>query len=239
MQTDELSLRKLTKRQQLVLDFISSHITQWGYPPTIREIGDNLQIKSTNGVNDHLKALERKGYLVRQDAKSRALRPVHSPAHLQPPTPLPAPVLDVDQDDEEVEIDLGPTCRIPLVGSIAAGEPIPALEHAEDILVVSQSLLGKHNPSDIFGLRVKGQSMIEAGIRDKDLIFVKAQRDARDGEMVAAIVDGEATVKYLHREGDRIRLQPANAAMEPIYVHASQGRDTSILGKVIGVWRSY
>lgn len=225
------SPRKLTKRQQLVLDFISSHITQWGYPPTIREIGDNLQIKSTNGVNDHLKALERKGYLVRQDAKSRALRPVHFPGAALPA----APTLDIEQDDEE--LDLGPTCRIPLVGRIAAGEPIPALEHAEDILVVSQSLLGKHNPDDIFGLRVKGQSMIEAGILDKDIIFVKAQRDARDGEMVAAMVDGEATVKYLHREGERIRLQPANSAMEPIYVHASQSRETAILGRVIGVWR--
>lgn len=233
MQQEDISPRKLTKRQQLVLDFISEHITHWGYPPTIREIGDSLQIKSTNGVNDHLKALERKGYLVRQDAKSRALRPVHAQAQA---TPI-APALELEQDDEEIDIDLGPTCRIPLVGRIAAGAPITALEHADDILVVSQSLLGKHNPDDIFGLRVKGDSMIEAGILNNDIIFVKAQRDARDGEMVAAMVDGEATVKFLYREGERVRLQPANSSMEPIYVHAAQARETVVLGRVVGVWR--
>jgi len=105
------------------------------------------------------------------------------------------------------------------------------------ILKIGQGMLGKVGMEDVFALVVKGDSMIEDGIFDGDYIFVKKQSDARDGEIIAAMVDGEATVKRLYREGDRIRLQPANSTMEPIYVHAHEARDTAILGRVVGVYR--
>ena len=210
--------KELTDRQIEVLEFIIEHIQETGFPPTIREIGEELQIKSTNGVNDHLKALEKKGYLSREDAKSRAIRPVFTPHGM--PFGEDVPVL------ENVH-------SIPIVGRIAAGSPIAAIENADDHVTLGEGLIGK--PTDVFGLVVRGDSMIEDGIFDGDYIFVKRQQEARNGEIVAAMVDGEATVKRFYRESGRIRLQPANSAMEPIY--AVFGQDTNILGKVIGVFR--
>ena len=221
---------KLTKRQKMALSYIIRHIQDHGYPPTIREIGDHMSIKSTNGVNDHLKALERKGYLERQDAKSRALKPL-----------LDEEGRGFDEDPSALgSRDLSEAIhKIPVVGRIAAGKPITAIENTEDILYLGQGILGRHGAQDIFALVVNGESMIEDGILDGDYIFVKRQQDARDGEIVAAMVDGEATVKRIYREGDRVRLQPSNETMNPIYVHAHEARDTVILGKVVGVYRSY
>lgn len=215
--------KELTDRQVEVLEYIIEHIQRTGFPPTIREIGEELSIKSTNGVNDHLKALERKGYLLREDAKSRAIRPVFSPNGLP-----------ISSSSDEAAI-LEDVHSIPIVGRIAAGEPIAAIENAEEHVSIGQGLLGR--AQNVFGLVVHGDSMIEDGIFDGDYIFVKPQNDARDGEIVAVMIDEDATVKRLYREGDRIRLQPANAMMEPIYVHASQWRKTAILGKVVGVYR--
>jgi repressor LexA len=218
--------KKLTARQAAVLDFIIDHIQDTGFPPTIREIGDHLGISSTNGVNDHLKALERKGYLVREDAKSRALRPIFTPDR-EPFDPHGT------SDHPQVLDDVH---SIPIVGRIAAGAPITAIENVEEEVSMGESLLGR--PSDVFGLVVSGDSMIEDGIFNGDYIFVKKQADARNNEIVAAMVDGEATVKRFFRESNGvIRLQPANEAMEPIYVTADQARDTQILGKVIAVFR--
>ena len=213
--------KELTDRQVEVLEYIIDHIQTTGFPPTIREIGEQLEIKSTNGVNDHLKALERKGYLSREDAKSRAIRPVFSPDGSR-----------LSSDEPQVLEDVH---SIPIVGRIAAGEPISAIQNAEDHVSIGQGLLGK--AQDVFGLVVRGDSMIEDGIFDGDYIFVKPQDDARNGEIVAVMVDEEATVKRLYKEGDRVRLQPANASMEPIYVHASQWKKTTVLGKVVGVFR--
>ncbi|MFU8806309.1 MAG: transcriptional repressor LexA [Bradymonadaceae bacterium] len=137
--------------------------------------------------------------------------------------------MDMDMhSDEEIH-------RIPVVGRIAAGMPMAAIEDTEEMAHIGEGLLGRSD--GVFALRVRGESMIEDGIFDGDYIFVKKQDDARDGEIVAAMVDGEATVKRLFREGNRLRLQPANSAMEPIYVHASDARDTTILGKVVAVFR--
>ena len=221
--------RTLTKRQAAVLDFIIEHIEEWGYPPTIREIGDHLGIKSTNGVNDHLKALERKDYLERQDAKSRALKPLMYPDG----TPYdlsgqPSPSTIDSYIEERVH-------SIPVVGRIAAGAPIEAIETAEDTVKLGEGLIGRGD--ELFSLRVRGDSMIDDGIFNGDYIFVRRQQDAHDGEIVAAMVDGEATVKRFYREGDRIRLQPANETMEPIFVHADEARETAILGKVVAVFR--
>lgn len=213
--------KELTDRQVEVLEFIIGHIQDTGFPPTIREIGEQLQIRSTNGVNDHLKALEKKGYLLREDAKSRAIRPMFSPV---------GESLSVSSDETPI---LENVHSIPIVGRIAAGSPIAAIENAENHVSIGEGLIGR--PNDVFGLVVRGESMIEDGIFDGDYIFVKRQQEARNGEIVAAMVDGEATVKRFFRESGRIRLQPANASMEPIYV--IPGQDTEILGKVIGVFR--
>ena len=201
----------LTARQQQALDFISYCLRERGYPPTLREIGEHMGIRSTNGVNDHLKALERKGYLVREELKSRALRPV----------------------DFEPE---GAT-EIPIIGKVAAGQPILAQEDVLDRVRVDRFFLGAVQAKEVFGLVIQGDSMIEDGIHDGDYIFVRKQQTAEQGETVVVMVDGEATCKRFFREGDRVRLQPANETMQPIYVHASQFRDVDILGKVVGVYR--
>lgn len=212
-------MKKLTERQSLVLDFIIKSIDSRGYPPTIREIGEHMSIRSTNGVNDHLKALERKGYLVRDQSKSRALRPLFF------------------ADGSPIESGSNqPVQNVPLVGSIAAGSLTEAIEHVDDHVVLGEGLLGK--AKEIFALRVKGESMIEDGILDGDIIFVNRQQSANQGEIIAAQVDGEATVKRFYRESDgRIRLQPANSSMEPIYIEPDEFRETQILGRVVGVFR--
>ena len=168
----------LTDRQRQVLSFIGESIRSRGYPPTLREIGERMGIRSTNGVNDHLKALEKKGYLQRQDLKSRALRV------LDPDEPmLPEPVLAANDDS---------TVEVPLLGRVAAGQPILALEQREDTVKVDRFFLGGHR--DVFALRVQGDSMIEAGIFDGDFIFVKKQATARSGDIVVAMINDEATV---------------------------------------------
>lgn len=202
----------LTDRQRQALDYISDCLTARGYPPTLREIGEHMGIRSTNGVNDHLKALERKGYLVREELKSRALRPV-----------------DVKEPREDIEIDI--------LGCVAAGAPILAEENVIDRVVVDRYFLGAVRAKDVFGLVVRGQSMIDDGIFDGDYIFVRKQSSAETGEIVVVLIDGEATCKRFFLEPDRVRLQPANAAMEPIYVSRSEFRSVDILGKVVGVYR--
>ena len=219
--------KELTKRQATVLKVIAKYIEEVGYPPTIRELGDALGISSTNGVNDHLKALEKKGYLTREDGKSRTMQPLYWPDG----TPYEAArnTSPTQQYDEEIH-------QIPVVGRIAAGAPLTAVEDSDEVVAIGEGLLGNLR-GDVFGLRVKGDSMIEDGIFDGDYIFVRRQPDARDGQIVAAMIDGEATVKRLFREGERVRLQPANRAMEPIYVHADEARQTVIIGPVVGVFR--
>lgn len=218
---------KLTKRQGEVLEVIARHIEEEGYPPTIRELGDALGIRSTNGVNDHLKALEKKGYLTREDAKSRTMRPLFWPDG-SPYEQGTAPIVEQELDEE--------IHQVPVVGRIAAGMPIAAIEDTEEVVAIGQGLLGRQQ-GEIFALRVRGESMIDDGIFDGDYIFVKKQQDARDGQIVAAMVDGEATVKRLFREGAVVRLQPANEAMEPIYVRADEARETVIIGPVVGIFR--
>jgi repressor LexA len=202
-------MEPLTKRQSLVLDFIVQSIDARGYPPTMREIGQHLGIRSTNGVNDHLKALERKGYIHREDLKSRTLRPVAA-------TPR--------------------TLAVPLLGRVAAGRPIQAVEHREEVLHVDAGLLGASS-GDVFALRVKGDSMIEDGILDGDVVFVRQQDTALAGEVVVALVDDDVTVKRYYPENGAVRLQPANSAMEPIRVVPSARTPFRLLGVVSGVFR--
>ncbi len=214
-------MQGLTKRQAQTLEYIRQSIEERGYPPTLREIGEYMGIRSTNGVNDHLRALERKGYLRREDMKSRALRLVHAA-----PEAEAAPVADDGQ-----------TRDIPILGRVAAGLPLLAEEHILDTVRVDQSMVrGNHN---VFGLRVQGDSMIEAGILSGDYIFVRQQSTAERGQIVVALIGEEATVKYYYPEKDYIRFQPANAAMAPILVRAMDFKPTMLLGVMVGLYRAY
>ena len=215
----------LTQRQREILDFISTSIDRRGYPPTLREIGEHFGIRSTNGVSDHLKALEKKGFLTREDLKSRAMRPVGASAS-RPAVPA----------NDGAAFRLGEDMvEIPVVGRVAAGQPLLAVENVEDTVVVDRFFVGTNR--EVFALRVVGESMIEDGILDGDYVFVKKVPTASRGDIVVAMIEGEATVKRYYPEGDVIRFQPANAAMEPIYVRKSEFRSVDIIGIVIGVYR--
>ena len=223
-------MQGLTDRQQQVLHYIRQSITERGYPPTLREIGAHMGIRSTNGVNDHLRALERKGYLTREDMKSRALRPRDlDPAPPSAPTVgsdgVAAPANDLGDDMVEIRV----------LGRIAAGAPLLAEEHVLDTVRIERNMV--RGGRDVFGLRVNGDSMIEAGIFSGDYIFVKKQLTAQRGDVVVALIGDEATVKYYYPEKDYIRFQPANAKMAPILVRATDFRPTMLLGLVVGVYR--
>lgn len=222
-------MQGLTDRQQQVLHYIRQSITERGYPPTLREIGAHMGIRSTNGVNDHLRALERKGYLTREDMKSRALRPRDLDLSSETaPESSSSPVIPAnDQGDDIIEI--------PVVGRIAAGLPLLAEEHVMDTVRIERSMV--RGSREVFGLRVNGDSMIEAGIFNGDYIFVRKQLSATRGDIVVALIGDEATVKYYYPERDYIAFKPANAAMAPILVRASDFRPTMLLGVVVGVYR--
>jgi len=220
---------RLTQRQRDILDFISSSIDRRGYPPTLREIGEHFGIQSTNGVNDHLKALEKKGFLAREGLKSRAMRPMSAPASGTGSSRVVSPTVGLRLGEEMVEV--------PVVGRVAAGQPLLAVENIEDTVVVDRFFIGTHR--EVFALRVVGESMIDDGIFDGDYVFVKKTPSASRGEIVVAMIEGEATVKRYFPEGDVIRFQPANAAMEPIYVRRADFRSVDIIGVVIGVYRQY
>jgi repressor LexA len=213
-------MEELTDRQREILKFIVKEAESRGFPPTIREIGERMEIRSTNGVNDHLKALERKGYLWRGEQQSRSLVPTKR-ARL---------VLGLGQRKDSGVID------VPLLGKVAAGAPLLAAENVEDSVRIDSFFLGG-NAKEVFALRVKGESMIEDGIFDGDYLFVRKTPSADAGQIVVALIEDEATVKRFYPEADRIRLQPANAQMAPIYVQKKDFRSTMILGVVVGVYR--
>lgn len=217
-------MQGLTERQRQILEFITKRIGEQGYPPTIREIGEEMGIRSTNGVNDHLKALERKGFLKREVLKSRALRPVSASDGHSNVVPAIVP-------------SGGDTIAVPVLGRVAAGSPILADEHVETTVHVDSFFLGSAKRDRVFALRVTGDSMIDAGIHDGDYIFVKKQIEARAGDIVVAMIDGEATVKRFQPKGDVVQLIPENSTMRPIVVRREDFRQTSILGIVCGVYR--
>jgi len=205
----------LTERQQEIWNFLVEYVDRHGYPPTVREIGEEVGLASPSTVHAHLANLERAGLLRRDPTKPRALELVGRERR----EPAAAPG---ERDD---------ALRLPLIGEIAAGGPLLAEENIEDYLPMPASTRGD------FLLRVKGESMIDAGILDGDLVIVQRAQDARNGEIVVALAGDdesadEATVKTFYREDGRIRLQPENAALEPIYA-----RHVQILGRVVGVFR--
>ncbi len=221
-------MQGLTQRQQQTLEYIRHSINERGYPPTLREIGEHMGIRSTNGVNDHLRALERKGYLRREDMKSRALKLVGESMDSAHSEPVVSPVEIAPANDDDL-------ISIPILGRVAAGLPLLAEENLVDTVRVDRMMI--RGGRDVFGLRVAGDSMIEAGIFNGDYIFVRKQSTADRGEIVVALIGDEATVKYYFPERDYIRFQPANAQMAPILVRASDFRSTMLLGKVVGVFR--
>jgi repressor LexA len=221
-------VQKLTQRQEMVLQYIQSSITERGYPPTLREIGNFMGIRSTNGVNDHLRALERKGYLTREDMKSRALRPTQINGNGSNGHAHNGNGHDHDAANDNM-------IEIPILGRVAAGALTEAVEQREDTVRIDRMLVG--GARDVFGLRVKGESMIKAGIHDGDYVFVKKQLEARKGEIIVALVGEEATCKYYYPESDRVRLVPANDQMNDIVIPKHDWRSTQILGVVVGIYR--
>jgi repressor LexA len=212
----------LTQRQREIYDFVVRYTEERGYPPTVREIGEAVGLASPSTVHAHLANLERAGMLKRDPTKPRAL--VLTARARGSASPATA----VATSEERV-------ARLPLVGQIAAGGPLLAEQNIEEYLAVPEPL---SRGGDEFLLRVKGDSMIEAGILDDDYVVVRRQQTARDGDIVVALAGDdesadEATVKRFFRENGQIRLQPENAALEPLYPAHVQ-----ILGKVIGVFRS-
>jgi len=203
--------KELTKRQQTVLKAIRAWIREQGYPPTIRELGKQLNIKSLRGVTTHLDAIARKGFLTRQPgARSIRLKD------------LAAPVRDA--------------LRVPVLGRVRAGEPVLAQENIEETVTVDSRWIGRGSGSaSHFALKVQGESMTGAGIFDGDYVIVRQQSTAANGDIVVALLEDEATVKRFFREDGQIRLQPENPKMEPIIV--SGQRPVSILGKVSAVFR--
>ncbi|MCC7368894.1 MAG: transcriptional repressor LexA [Chloroflexi bacterium] len=211
-------MRKLSDRQQRILDFLAEYTSDHGYPPSIREIGQAVGISSTSVVDYNLRALERSGMIRRDREVSRGLGLVGQPGQT---ATLARPSL----------------VRVPIVGRIAAGEPIEALEQHDDYLELGAGTV----PDGCYALQVKGKSMIEDLIDDGDLVVIRPQETAENGDIVVALLmsqgpstEGVATLKRLYRERGQVRLQPANAAMQPIYVDPSQLR---VQGKVVQVVR--
>lgn len=210
-------MEQLTERQQQLLRFIENQVEVYGFPPSIREMGEHMGIRSTNGVNDHLKALQRKGYLSREsELKSRAITVLRKPSSR-----------GIVQEE--------PMLAIPILGRVAAGTPILAEENLEGTLPVGRSLL--RGAAEVFALRVRGESMTGKGILDGDLVLVRSQNSAQPGQMVVALIEGEATVKIYRPSRDQIRFEPANPTFQPIVVNRHDFRQTSLLGIVVGVFR--
>lgn len=211
---------KLSKRQAAIYEYICSYTESHGYPPSVREIGAAVGLASPSTVHMHLKALEELGLISRDPKKPRTIEVTRQ-----------AP--QASDTDKLVNVEHDPNSNIitlPLVGRVAAGTPILAEQNVEEVISLPTSIVGD---ASSFMLRVRGESMINAGIFDGDYIVVTEQRDARNGEIVVALIDESATVKTFYREGSRVRLQPENDTMDPIYVE-----NPIILGKVTALIRS-
>jgi len=202
------SLNGLNQRQQIILDFIQERIKTKGYPPSVREIGEAVGLKSSSTVHAHLVQLEEKGYIRKDPSKPRAIIPINK--------------------EEAIESNLS-TISLPVVGNVAAGSPILAIENIETYFPVPVDFIGSGNH---YILRVKGESMIEAGILDGDYLIVREQADASNGEIIVAMLEDEATVKRYYKRDQYIELKPENSSMQPII-----SPEVAILGKVTGLLR--
>jgi len=211
--------KELTDRQEEILIFIKEFLSQNGYPPTLRQIGKQFSISSTFGVKRHLDALEKKGYLNIESNASRGISIIRNDDDFPIPTLL---------RDEEVELN-----RIPIIGRVAAGSPILAEENIEGSVLIDPSFMNK--AKDCFALKVKGDSMVNAGIFEGDLVIVSPKRNALTDEIIVARIDDEVTVKKYFARGNEVRLIPENDKYSPIIITSEN--DFSIIGKVTGVVR--
>ncbi len=200
---------KISAKQQQILDYIKDEILKKGYPPTVREIGETVNLKSTSSVHSHLETLEKNGYIKRDPTKPRA----------------------IEICDDSFQIVRTEMVSLPVIGNVAAGQPILAEENIEDYFPVPADMVPK---GESFILKVRGDSMINAGIFSGDRIFVNSCSTANNGDMVVAMIEDGATVKTFYKENGHIRLQPENDNMDPIIVD-----DCQIVGKVFGVFRFY
>lgn len=204
-----MSYGKISKKQQEILDYIKNEILNRGFPPAVREICEAVNLKSTSSVHSHLETLEKNGYIRRDPTKPRAIEIV----------------------DDNFNLTRREVVNVPLVGSVAAGQPILAVENVESYFPVPSEFMPNNQ---VFMLKVKGESMINAGILDGDQVLVEIVPDAKNGDMVVALIEDSATVKTFYKEDGHFRLQPENDFMDPIIVD-----DLQILGRVIGVMRFY
>ena len=201
---------KITPKQQEILDFIKQEIISRGYPPAVREICEAVSLKSTSSVHSHLETLEKNGYIRRDPTKPRAIEIV----------------------DDQFNLTRRETVNVPIIGTVAAGQPILAAENIENYFPIPSEYMPNRQS---FMLRVKRTSMINIGINDGDLVLVQQQKDAENGDIVVALLDDSATVKTFYREKGHVRLQPENDSMDPIIVEDQ----LEILGKVFGVFRLF
>ena len=199
----------LSDRQRAILDFIREHVYAKGYPPAVREICEAVNLKSTSSVHSHLEALEKNGYIRRDATKPRAIEII----------------------DDNFNLVRREVVNVPLVGTVAAGQPILAVENIDAYFPIPAEYMPN---TDCFMLKVKGESMINAGIFDGDKVLVHKQSVAENGELVVALVDDSATVKTFYKEDGHFRLQPENDTMDPIIVD-----NVDVLGKVVGLFRTY
>ena len=200
---------KISKKQQEILEYIKSQILERGFPPAVREICEAVGLKSTSSVHSHLETLEKNGYIRRDPTKPRAIEIL----------------------DDNFNLTRREMVNVPIIGQVAAGQPILAEQNIEDYFPIPVERMPN---KQTFLLKVKGESMINAGILDGDLVLVQEEKTASNGDMVVALIDDGATVKTFYKEEGVIRLQPENDFMDPIIV-----QDVSILGKVIGVMRFF
>lgn len=198
---------KISAKQQEILEYIKDEILHKGYPPAVREICQAVNLKSTSSVHSHLETLEKNGYIRRDPTKPRAIEIM----------------------DDNFNLNRREMVNVPILGNVAAGEPLFAEENIEDYFPIPAEMVPN---SEVFMLHVRGESMINVGILDGDNVLVQQQSTAKDGEMVVALVEDSATVKTFYKEDGYIRLQPENDTMEPIIVP-----DCQILGKVFGIFR--
>lgn len=204
-----MSYGKISDKQKEILEYMKQEILNKGYPPTVRDICEAVHLKSTSSVHAHLETLEKNGYIKRDPTKPRAIEII----------------------DENFNLTRRELVNVPIIGKVAAGEPILAVENIESYFPIPTEFMPN---SESFMLKVKGESMINAGIFDGDNIIVEKTSNAKNGDMVVALVDDSATVKTFYKEENHIRLQPENDNMEPIIVP-----DCQILGKVFGVFRFF
>lgn len=200
---------KITAKQREILEYIKKQIVNKGYPPAVREICEAVHLKSTSSVHSHLETLEKNGYIRRDPTKPRAIEII----------------------DENFTLVKREVVNVPIIGSVAAGQPILAMENIESYFPVPAEMMPNQ---ESFMLKVKGESMVNAGIFDGDRVLVQQQPTAENGDIIVALVEDSATVKTFYKENGQIRLQPENDTMDPIIVP-----DCKILGKVFGVFRLF